>query len=66
MSDFRTYSHDLLAEFIEVFRNNPSLWKIRSKDYKDKNMKLQSYNNLLEIIRKVKRDATIDNVKKEN
>ena len=66
MSDFRTYSHDLLTEFIEVFRNNPCLWKIRSKDYKDKNMKLQAYNNLLEIIRKVEKDATIDNVKKEN
>ena len=63
MSDFRTYSHELLTEFIGGFRNNPCLWKIRSNDYKDKNMKLQAYNNLLEIIRKVERDGTIDNLK---
>ena len=31
-----------------------------------KNMRLQAYNNLLEIIRKVEKDATNDNVKKEN
>nr|XP_053618253.1 uncharacterized protein LOC128679820 [Plodia interpunctella] len=65
MCDFRTYSHELLTEFIEAFRNNPCLWKIRSNDYKDKNLKLQAYNNLLEIIRKVERDATIENVKKK-
>nr|XP_053616803.1 uncharacterized protein LOC128678916 [Plodia interpunctella] len=65
MCDFRTYSHELLTEFIEAFRNNPCLWKIRSNDYKDKNLELQAYNNLLEIIRKVERDATIENVKKK-
>ncbi|CAB3222655.1 unnamed protein product [Arctia plantaginis] len=65
MSDFRTYSHELQTVFLECFRNNPCLWKIRSNDYRDKNMKFQAYNNLLEIIRKVERDATIDNVEKK-
>lgn len=65
MNDFRTYSHELLTEFIEVFRNNPCLWKISSNDYRDKNRKLQAYNSLLEIIRKVEINATVDNVKKK-
>nr|XP_049704725.1 uncharacterized protein LOC126056271 [Helicoverpa armigera] len=65
MCDFRSYTHELLTEFIEAFRNNPCLWKIRSNEYKDKHLKLQGYLNLLEIIRKVERDATIENVKKK-
>ncbi|CAK1583554.1 unnamed protein product [Parnassius mnemosyne] len=43
----------MVTEFREAFRNNPCLWKIISNDYRDKNMKFQAYNNLLEIIRKV-------------
>nr|CAI5823868.1 unnamed protein product [Callosobruchus analis] len=65
MSDYRTYSHELLTEFIEYFRDNPCLWKITSDDYKDKNMKFQAYNKLLEITPKVERDVTIDNIKKK-
>jgi hypothetical protein len=36
MSDLRIVPRAFLSEFIQLYRNNPCLWKIRSIEYSDK------------------------------
>ncbi|PNF16227.1 hypothetical protein B7P43_G15296 [Cryptotermes secundus] len=37
MSDLRIIPRAFLSEFIRLYRSNPCLWKIKSKEYSDKN-----------------------------
>jgi hypothetical protein len=39
MSDLRTAPREFLSEFIDLYRENQCLWKIKSKDYSDRNEK---------------------------
>jgi hypothetical protein len=39
MSDLRTVPGEFLSEFIDLYRENQCLWKIKSKDYSDRNKK---------------------------
>lgn len=52
-----------LIEFIELYKNEPCLWHNKSKEYHDREMKLEAYKNLLEKIKEVDSKATIDTVK---
>jgi hypothetical protein len=39
MSDLRIVPRAFLGEFIQLFCKKPCLWKIKSKEYSDKNKK---------------------------
>jgi hypothetical protein len=39
MPDSRTAPKEFLSEFIDLYRENQCLWKIKSKDYSDRNEK---------------------------
>ncbi|XP_066951270.1 uncharacterized protein [Macrobrachium rosenbergii] len=47
-------------EFIELYRQHPCLWKMKSKDYSDKGKRNKAYNVLAEKLRE--RDATATRV----
>ncbi|CAG4918547.1 unnamed protein product [Colias eurytheme] len=62
MSYFRIYSHETISEFIDCFRNHPSLWQIKSHEYKDTIKKLRGYSELLEIVHM----ESLDNLNEED
>ena len=48
------------AEFIEIYHNQPCLWDVKSKEYLNKQKRNASYNILLEKLKEIKADATIE------
>lgn len=52
-----------LIEFIEEYKKFPCLWRIKSEEYRDRNLKNKAYEHLLNKMREVEADATIQMVK---
>ncbi|KAL1488446.1 hypothetical protein ABEB36_014917 [Hypothenemus hampei] len=61
MSDNTTF----LTDFIELYRELPCLWKVKSKSYSNRRDKNRAYEKLVEFYKTVDADATIDTVKKK-
>lgn len=53
------------AEFIEIHKENPCLWKIKSKEYSDKVKKNAAYDLLVEKLKEKDADATRELVTKK-
>jgi hypothetical protein len=63
-------SDSFFEYFIEMYKANPCLWKVKSQEYSDKNKKLFAYEKLAEELREkdpssnkesvVKRSATYE------
>ena len=49
---------DMLAEFIEIYRSETCLWKIRSKEYHDRTRKEAAYDKLCVKLQKLEPNAT--------
>lgn len=54
-----------LLEVIDLYRQLPALWKIKSDDYSNRNKKDQAYESLLEKYRERYKEATKDELKKK-
>ncbi|KAK4886555.1 hypothetical protein RN001_002826 [Aquatica leii] len=54
-----------IQEFIELYRDYPCLWKVKCKDYSDKNKKNDAYKILLTKLQELEPDARIEDVKKK-
>ncbi|CAG9791058.1 unnamed protein product [Diatraea saccharalis] len=65
MSDIRSYSKEFLTQFIELYKSLPALWKIKSKEYSDRNKKNEAYHILIEKLKEVEPNATRDTVTKK-
>lgn len=57
--------NDFLVEFIDLLRENESLWNIKSKDYYNREKKNKSYDILIAKVKEVKSDATREDVAKK-
>ena len=53
------------AEFNEIYKENPCLWKIKSKEYSDKVKKNAAYDLLVEKLKEKDSDATRELVTKK-
>ncbi|XP_074040986.1 uncharacterized protein [Leptinotarsa decemlineata] len=49
MADIRLWSKDLTSEFLDIYKANSSFWKVKSDEYKNKNLKDISYNKLIKF-----------------
>ncbi|KAF6202450.1 hypothetical protein GE061_004850 [Apolygus lucorum] len=65
MSDIRNASREFMTEFINTYRAHPALWKTKSKDYVNRNLKNTGYEALIEIFKKVDQNADRDLVAKK-
>lgn len=54
-----------LRKFIEIYKSLPELWLIKGEFYHNKPVKQKAYETLLEKLKEVEPDATIDVVKKK-
>lgn len=48
----KMWSKDNLEKFIELYRSFLCLWKIKSDDYKNKNLKNRAYHELIEFCKR--------------
>ena len=44
------WAHSALTEFIELYRSEECLWKIKSPSYSNRNLKEQAYQRLLQFV----------------
>lgn len=56
---------EFLIEFIELYKTFPCLWKIKSREYSDRNAKSQAYEILVEKMRSVDESANRETVVKK-
>lgn len=54
-----------LEEFIDSFRNEPTLWQNKCEEYKNKNLRNKAWENLLMKYKEHDESATVDTVKKK-
>lgn len=62
MSDLRLVSREYLTNFISLYKENSCLWKVKSKDYSDKQKKNAAYEVLIEKLKEVDPAANKDAV----
>jgi hypothetical protein len=48
-----TWSKEFVLEFIEEFRDHPSVWKVISKEYYNREMKESAYSALTEEVKTI-------------
>ena len=53
------------CNFIEIYRNEPSLWFIKSKDYSNREVKNAAYGKLVNKLREIDPSANKDTVVKK-
>ncbi|XP_033168893.1 uncharacterized protein LOC117146660 isoform X1 [Drosophila mauritiana] len=56
---------DFWKEFLAMYRSMPELWLVRSKLYRDRQLKLESYTRLLELLRTTDGHANIHTLKRK-
>lgn len=61
----RYLTKDFISNFLEKYREFPCLWKIKSKDYTNKNLKNKAYDELVDLCKTVYPDANRDFVVKK-
>ncbi|CAH1107449.1 unnamed protein product [Psylliodes chrysocephalus] len=63
MADIRSYSKEFISEFIELYKSYPCLWKVKAKEYMDRNKKNEAYKVLVQKLQEVEKNATKEMVK---
>ncbi|KAK5643850.1 hypothetical protein RI129_007695 [Pyrocoelia pectoralis] len=53
---------EFITEFIELYKSFPCLWKVKSKEYSDRNVKSQAYDILVEKMQIVDESANRETV----
>ncbi|XP_066985173.1 uncharacterized protein [Macrobrachium rosenbergii] len=57
--------NEVLGEFIEIYKSEPCLWKIKSSDYHDRDKKDAAYRKLVLKLKEIDPDANVNVVKKK-
>jgi hypothetical protein len=57
MSDIQSWPKEFLTEFINMYKSEMCLWKIKSKKYSNRNLKTQAYEKLINIMKTIYPEA---------
>ena len=49
--------NEVLGEFIEIYKSEPCLWKIKTSDYHDRDKKDAAYRKLVMKLKEIEPDA---------
>ncbi|KDR15240.1 hypothetical protein L798_10608 [Zootermopsis nevadensis] len=60
-----TWSKEFVLEFIEEFRGHPSIWKVKSKEYQNREVKESAYSVLTEKVKTIDPQAKKEKVLKK-
>lgn len=63
MNDMRNYSKQFIQEFNEMYRELPCLWKVKSKEYSNRDLRRKAYEKLIAKLKEIEPDANKDLVK---
>ncbi|XP_003243160.1 uncharacterized protein LOC100572795 [Acyrthosiphon pisum] len=55
----------LISELIDEYKTCTCLWRIKDPDYKNKEMKNEAYESLLQLIKKYNESCTMDDLKRK-
>lgn len=64
-NEFDDDKNSSLKSFIAAYKEMPELWNISLKDYSNREKNKAGYEKLLKIYKNIKKDATIQDVKKK-
>ncbi|XP_069692676.1 uncharacterized protein [Periplaneta americana] len=65
MADLRCWSKDRVTSLIKLYRDNPCLWKVKSKEYVNKHLKNEAYVKLVNFCKPTFPEADRDFVVKK-
>ncbi|PRD35163.1 UNVERIFIED_CONTAM: hypothetical protein NCL1_12409 [Trichonephila clavipes] len=60
-----TMERRVIQEFIEIYRSEPSLWKVRSSHYNNKAIKNVAYRRMVNKLREIYPNADVEMVKRK-
>lgn len=63
--DLRNWNHEFFTEFIELYKSYPCLWRVKDKDYGNRDKKRIAYEALVKKCKEVDPEATKDYVTKK-
>lgn len=61
----RNEDREFIIELLQLYRQHPALWKVKSTEYSDRNLKNDAYKVLIEKYKKVNPMADKESVKKK-
>lgn len=65
MADLRQCSREFLAEFIALYESFPCIWRVKSKEYSDRDKKRQAYEILVDKFKEIDANANRETVIKK-
>lgn len=65
MADLRQCSREFLTEFIALYESFPCIWRVKSKEYSDRDKKVEAYDSLVEKFKEIDATANRETVVKK-
>ncbi|KAJ8953479.1 hypothetical protein NQ318_023600, partial [Aromia moschata] len=65
MADLRQCSREFLTEFIALYESFPCVWRVKSKEYSDRDKKAEAYERLVEKYKEIDATANRETVVKK-
>ena len=65
MADLRQCTREFLSEFIDLYKSFPCLWRVKSKEYSDRDKKNQAYDALVLKYKEIDQAANRETVTKK-
>ena len=65
MADLRQCSREFLTEFIALYESFPCIWRVKSKDYSDRDKKGKAYESFVEKFKEIDENANREKVVKK-
>ena len=56
---------EVLGEFIEIYKSEPCLWKVKTAEYHDRDKKDAAYRKLVMKLKEIEPDANVNVVKRK-
>lgn len=65
MADLRQCSREFLTDFISLYESFPCIWRVKSKEYSDRDKKGEAYERLVEKFKEIDVNASRETVVKK-